>query len=475
MEYFLIVENESFLEYVKLPFDYVKIDINKVDEISKAPEAFVIAGNHANFFEEVSKKIRHLDSPKIYLKPIIFITDNKLEPKIAGLSDESFNLAEIDQNSYRFELKKIDSINNAIKRINISEDDTEDDLVLRILRFIYTRGGVVEPVRDRTSFFGLTYPSLNSFFSKEDYGLFNTLKFLEENGSLSGEFFGKVHLCNRCHCSSLNFMEVCPNCGSPDLMEENLIHHFTCAFVGPEGDFLKGEQMICPKCGKKLKGIGVDYDKPGVIFKCNQCGYVTQEPEVKTLCFNCGKESLPEDLIVRVFKTYTLSSIGENFAIYGFENPMLRGLREKLEIIPYDSFLSILKLEIERSKRYGVESSMIAFQINNLNELYVRLGGKTDSFFKEIGNLIKMSIRDSDVLSIINEGLVLILLTHTPYKDGIVVINRLVNEIYNLVSGNIGIKLNVESSSVGISKNSGISVPNELLEEVLKNLKKVTI
>ncbi len=473
MEYFLIVENESFLKSIKLPFDYTKIDINKIDEIPKIPEAFVIAGNQANFFEEVSKKIRYLDSPKIYLKPIIFITESKLEPKIAGLSDKSFNLTELNENLYGFALKKIDSINNAIERINVSEDDAEDDLALRILRFIYTRGGKIEPVRDRTSFFGLTYPPLNSFFSKEDYGLFNTFEFLEKNGSLAGEFFGNVHLCNRCHCGFINFMEICPQCNSPDLTEENLIHHFPCAFVGPEEDFLKSGHMICPKCGKRLKGIGVDYDKPGVIFKCNQCNYVTQEPNVKTVCFNCGKESLPEDLMVQVFKIFTLTSVGENFAIYGFENPMLRGLREKLDILSYDSFLNILKLEIERSKRYGIESSIAAFQIENLNELYIRLGGKTDIFFREIGNLIKMSIRDSDVLSIINEGLVLILLTHTPYKNGMVVINRLVSEIYNLASENIGIKLNVESSSVSISKNSNISEPNELLEMVLKNLKKV--
>jgi len=475
MEYFLIAENESFLGSISLPFNFIKIDIDEVVEISKAPKAFLVVGHHDSFFEEVSRKIRHSNSPKVYLKPIIFITEKELEPRIAGLSDRSFNLTEADNNSIRLEIEKIDTINDAINRIYISKYSKEDDLALRILRFIYTRGGTIKPVKNRTSFFGMTYPPLLSFFSKEDYGLFNTLDYLEENGFLSGDFFLKVHLCNKCYCGFINFMEICPNCGSPDLTVENLIHHFPCAFVGSETDFLKDGRMVCPKCGKKLKGIGVDYDKPGTIFKCNRCSYVTQESDVKTVCFNCGKESSPEDLIVKTFKTYTLPSIGENFAIYGFENSLLRSLRDKLNILPYDSLLTILKLELERSKRYGLESSLAAFKIENLGELYIKLGGKTDRFFKELGDLIKNLTRSSDILSIINEGIILILLTNTPYKNSEIVINRLVEAIYDLVNENIGIRLIINSSLVDISQKSDLRKPNELMEEVLKGLKRAEV
>ena len=29
--------------------------------------------------------------------------------------------------------------------------------------------------------------------------------------------------------------------------------------------------LICPKCHKKLRHIGVDYDRPAVVYTCNDC------------------------------------------------------------------------------------------------------------------------------------------------------------------------------------------------------------
>ncbi len=468
MEYLLIEEREA---QIKFPFHYKKLERNEINNNLKEPEAFVVAGNSNDFLEEVCRNIRHLGSPKIYLKPVIFVVEGKLSSRIAAMADAVFSANELDEDAFRFELKKIDRINDAIRKINPTEDEREDDLFLRILRFIFTRDKRLEPVRDRTSFFGLTYPAIECFFLEEDYALYNTLDFLEENGSIKGDFFEKIHFCNRCHCSFLNFIEVCPNCGSANLFEENLIHHFPCAYVGPESDFIKNGQLVCPKCNKMLKGLGVDYDKPAFIHKCNNCGFVTQEPDVKTVCFNCEKESFPEDLIVQIIKIYTLTSVGESFAIYGFESPLLKALREGLNVLPYNSFLTFLQIELERSKRYGVKSSVVAFRIVNLNDIYSKLGRKTERLLKELGALIKVITRKSDVLTILNEGTILLLLPHTSIKRADLVNKRLVMESYKLIEENVGIKPTVESSMVEISNNN-IKQPDELVEELLKNLKK---
>ena len=468
MEYFLIEEKDSLK---KFPFSYKKIEKDEINDSLRIPEAFVVVGNSEGFFEEVCRNIRHLGSPKVYLKPVIFVDERKLYPRVAAMGDSVFSSTEIDENDFNFELKKIDKINDAIKKIYPTEVERGDDLFLRVLRFIFTRDKRIEPVRDRTSFFGITYPQLECFFSKEDYALYNTLEFLEENGSIEGDFFEKVHFCNRCHCSFLNFIEVCPNCGSANLSEESLLHHFPCAYVGPESDFLKSGLLICPKCNKKLKGLGVDYDKPAVIHKCNHCRFVTQEPDIKSICFNCEKESLPEDLIVQTIKTYTLTSIGENFAIYGFDSPLLKAMREQLNILPYNSFLTLIQLELERSKRYGVKSSIVAFRIVNLNDINAKLGRKTEGLLKELGALIKVITRKSDVLTILNEGIVLLFLPHTSLEGADLVNNRLLMESHKLIEENVGIRPVIESSMFEISKKN-IKQPDELVEELLKNLKK---
>jgi len=470
MEYILIEEKKSSIDF---NFPHIKLENNNINNDIIVPEAFIVVGDSNNFFEDVCRNIRNLDSPKIYLRPIIFLTNNKLSNRVVAMADAVVNPPKSYDDAFKSIVKKIDKINDAIRKIDPTEEQREVDRFLRVLRFIFTRGKNIKPVRDRTSFFGLTYPQLECFFPEDDYELYNTLTFLEENGSIEGNFFEKIHFCNKCYCGFLNFIEVCPNCGSADLLEENLVHHFPCAYVGPESDFMKNGQLICPKCDKKLEGLGVDYDRPAVIYKCNQCGFIAQEPDVKTICNNCEKESSPEDLILQTIKVYKLTSLGENFAIYGFESPLLRSLREQLNILPYNLFLTLIQIELERSKRYGVDSSVLAFRIVNLNDIYVKLGKNIDKLLKEIGALIliMMETRKCDVLTVLNEGTVLLLLPHTPLKGAETAKNRLISEIYSLIEENVGIKPIIKSSISEISPKEIIN-SDTLIEELLNSLKK---
>ena len=470
MGYILIEEVQSQHEY---NFPYIKIDRNAIDESIKGAEAFIIVGESDCFFEAVCRDIRNLGGSKVYLRPIIFLGEKKLPARIAAMADAFVNISELDNETFKKELKRIDRINDAIRKIDPTDEEKRDDRFLRVLKFILTRDKKIEPARDWTSFFGLTYPQIEPFFRKNDHELYNTLEFLEDNGSIEGDFFEKIHLCNRCYCGFLNFIEVCPNCGSSDLVEEDLIHHFPCAYVGPESDFVRDGQLICPKCDKMLEGLGADYDKPAVIYKCNQCGFVAQEPDVKTICNNCEKESLPEDLILQTVKIYKMTSLGENFAIYGFESPLLKSLREQLNILPYSLFLSLIQIELERSKRYGVESSVLAFNIANLNDIYEKLGKNIDMLLKEIGALIliMMETRKCDILTVLNEGTVLLLLPHTPPQGAKVAKNRLVTQIQKLIKENVGINPVIKSSILSISQKE-IKQSDELIEELLNDLKR---
>ncbi|WP_456457527.1 TackOD1 domain-containing metal-binding protein [Nitratifractor sp.] len=469
MEYILIEEHKTSIE---LNFPYKKVKRSEINNELKAPEAFIILGNSEEFFEAICRDIRNLSAPKVYLKPIIFLTEDKLSPRVSAMADSVISTPELASDAFKIELKKIDKINDAIRKIDPTEEEIGVDRFLKVLRFLVTRNKRIEPVRDRTSFFGLSYPSLECFFSKNDYELYNTLDFLEKNGSIEGDFFEKIHLCNRCFCGFLNFIEVCPNCGSSDLVEESLIHHFPCAYVGPESDFMKEGQLICPKCNKKLEALGVDYDKPADIYRCNKCGFIAQEPDVKAICNNCEKESLPEDLILQTIKIYKVTSLGENFAIYGFESPLLKPLQKQLNILPYNLFSNLIQIELERAKRYGVESSILAFNIANLHDIYVKLGKNIDMLLKEIGALIMimMETRKCDILTVLNEGTVLLLLPNTPPQGAEVAKNRLVSQIQNLIKENVGIEPVIKSTILWISQRN-TKHSDELIEELLNNLK----
>ena len=156
----------------------------------------------------------------------------------------------------------------------VKADNFDFRVLLKILRYLYTREKELEPVLDEHSWLGYSYPFVSVNFSRSDeHRVFEILETAEREHLIEGIFVDKVNLCDRCYSSFLNFREVCPKCGSADLKAEDIVHHFVCAYVGAESDFRKDgdDEMTCPKCRRSVRHIGVDYDKPGVIYRCNKC------------------------------------------------------------------------------------------------------------------------------------------------------------------------------------------------------------
>jgi len=437
------------------------------DSFNDIPDAFLIHTENEAFLEEACKAIRQHFFPKVYLLPILLKTANHFSPKYYSMVDAVLP-KEIDGESDE-SLSVVDEINEKISQLSIPAGTTDSDIVLKILRYFFTRNKEVKPVRDASSTFGLCYPEIEVFLTKEDSTVFSIFDLLEDRKFLSGNFFEKVHFCNKCYSAFLNFIEVCPNCGSSDLIIENLVHHFPCAYVGPEEDFERGDEFICPKCNKELKALGVDFDRPATVCKCNNCGYTAQDPDVKTICFNCGKETYPENLILKTIKTYTLTALGENVAIYGTENLFSIDLKKNIEILPYDTFSTMLKFEINRCNRYEIQSSILAFQIVNINDFYEKLGDKTQELFGEISHIIRTATRKSDVLSLLHEGLVLMLLPHTSDKGACMVLDKITTKINQLVSLNLGTEIEIKASIRQIGQSDEAN-PNALIEEVLEKM-----
>lgn len=109
-------------------------------------------------------------------------------------------------------------------------------------------------------------------------------------------FIDRIHVCPICHSSHLLFFETCPECGSSDIHEEPVIHHFRCANVSPEHTYLQDGELICPKCRKQLRHIGVDYDRPSSIYTCRACEHTFMYPNMRALCTNNRRAWRPDEL-----------------------------------------------------------------------------------------------------------------------------------------------------------------------------------
>ena len=71
-----------------------------------------------------------------------------------------------------------------------------------------------------------------------------------------------------------------------------------------------GGMLICPKCHKKLRHIGVDYDRPAVIYSCNDCENSFTTPVTKATCCYCQSTYPVNALVPRDVVDYEITEEG---------------------------------------------------------------------------------------------------------------------------------------------------------------------
>ncbi|TJZ59981.1 hypothetical protein FAZ15_13925 [Sphingobacterium olei] len=255
---------------------------------------------------------------RVYLKPIylednlrpFFMDDERVMQRLSdgffGNTDPLQIATLTDQVAYFIEKH----------RHGRKEKASQQEQILQyIFDYNYTRRSKIVPMRLHQSLTGYAYPRIDSFFFNRSDAYLNSrniLKEAEEQGYLKRTYFDTQHLCKSCSSGFLNYHEVCPKCHEHDLKASNLIHHFRCAYVGPETDFVAHDKLVCPKCSVQLKNVGVDYDKPGKMFTCNnqRCNHQFQEAPIQVGCVDCGTEQETYELVVKKVYQYELSEKG---------------------------------------------------------------------------------------------------------------------------------------------------------------------
>lgn len=161
---------------------------------------------------------------------------------------------------------------------------------------------------------------------------------LYESGFLQRTFFDRLNVCVHCGSSRCHVREECAKCRSPHLSEEAYLHHYRCAYQGPESDFRRGDELICPKCRRELTHFSVDYDKPGHVLRCAACGHATSEPSIGLLCLDCGAHTGGEAAKTRDVFSYEMTERGLAFVqtgrtLLGRRDKTLRLAEMPLELI----------------------------------------------------------------------------------------------------------------------------------------------
>jgi len=418
----------------------VIVDTNTDFKQVKSHNCFVIEFSDNETLSTILSKIKKDMDVEIYAKPILLFNryDVEIEDYFAQCVDKVVDKKYMEH----YEYDKDVMISNINGKINILKNlEVDQDLALKILRYVYCRNDTLDPYPSLKNRYGYTYPKIDHMLSTSNGGqLFEALDFLEKQKLFEPVFYDKCHFCKQCYSAFLNFKEVCPRCFSVNIDSEPLIHHFECAYVGLEHEFIQGKKMVCPKCDKELFHIGVDYDKPSFVYTCNKCNNEFQDPLVQGSCFNCKSTFDIDNLILRNIYQYGMTVLAENSAMFGFSSLFQMILDDSLEILPPHIFDRYVDVEIARIRRYKKSvSTLVSLNLNDFNRIYSDVNSleTIKKIFTSLAQVIKDFLRTTDVLTTFNDVSYGILLTETPLSGAEIATGRLKEKIEELIRVNI--------------------------------------
>lgn len=385
-------------------------------------------------------------SPLIYLKPVIFLLESTDMPtEVKAASDGHINLTALSEHVIEDWASKVEPINLWIDRLSSHRElSLDSNLSFKVLRLVGSRNIELKPIATVRRTSGYVYPIIEPLFGKRDTGAMDTLSFLKHQALLTDVFVTRAHFCGHCGSAFLNFKETCPHCGTDDLDMAELVHHFKCAYTAELAEFQQGDRLICPKCELQLRHIGVDYDKPSTICRCNQCNHRFQDTVVMTDCYSCGRSAEPTNQEVRRISAYTISAIGQNAAYHGLDALFTNLLDSEFHLYSANAFRDFFRVEVARISRYKISSSSLAMiNFKELDNLYVSLGRKARQVFGELSVIFKAIFRESDVITARNESIFFVIMTETNYDNAKRAMARLDDSVKSLFENNLNIALEV--------------------------------
>ncbi|WNO59646.1 diguanylate cyclase domain-containing protein [Rheinheimera sp. MMS21-TC3] len=451
----LLQEKVTFADLEQINWQQVSYLVLDATDISSAYSALV--------------KLRQHRWPQIYLRPVVFVSlKDKHETWQWQAADAVIAPNGEGQIEWQVLPDRLESINSWID--SLAKLDGADDchLPVRILRILASRKIDADPIATSDIPSGYTYPILQPLFTLQDMGPIHMLAYLQEQKLLSPTLFDRAHFCIHCDSAFLNFKETCVECGSHDLDIVELVHHFKCAFTADITRFKRGsDSLVCPKCDKHLRHIGVDYDKPSVVNKCRVCQHVGQDANVVAKCFNCSCTTESRFLDLRRINNYKITSVGLNAAFYGLQTYFTNILEQELALVALREFEFITNIEAARISRYGKSQSALAIvRFVGLDKIHFELGSKAKQVFFELANIFKGILRETDVITAYNESMFVILMTETSKEKADLALDRLKKAIEQLFNENFAQTLNMQIKAINVEPNLKV---RQILEEFLNS------
>ncbi|MCH7909461.1 MAG: diguanylate cyclase [Candidatus Hydrogenedentes bacterium] len=292
----------------------------------------------------------------------------------------------------------------------------------------------IEPALDPQMPTGHFYPAVANILGRSSMDR-ECLEKLAGLGLLGREVANRVRLCPECDDSRLNYRETCPKCNSLNILQQEMVTHFSCAHSAPLQHFRRGGNLVCPKCDQSLRHIGVDYEKPSQLFTCFSCEFVFRDPAVETQCLRCNCTCTPSQTIELTVYSFIVTPLAEQALIEGQISGvnlemLLRNTQTGLYSKPY--FEHEIRRELVRTERYQSPFSMLLVRIDNFEEITSLHPSEATQFAESIFKAVSSGLRMLDTTCVWDIDTLGVLLSATDKARSREVVRRIQDDVHKL-------------------------------------------
>ncbi|MEM1364772.1 MAG: hypothetical protein AAGH82_03385 [Pseudomonadota bacterium] len=320
--------------------DFMPEDVSVVAMGTVRPEVIVLTE------EGVARKLS-MSLPKAVVKatPIIDLTGKNRD--IADYTTTLKGAAGLEEAMHHIR-PLVDRMRDLPDAIFMTERE-EDILLARLV----IRNSGIDPIL-RPDIQSTVFVRENLLF--EDFE--GVAKRLVDRKLLKAEVFMKTNCCPACDSARLLVREECRACRSTNINEVAIIHHFRCGTQAPETDFKADNGVLeCPKCMNRLDAFSVDYDRPGSMMICGDCGNETGEAAIGMQCLDCGVHNDAAQMKPVTHYKYTLADTAMRTLTSAFvDSPtqarpqtdvgaVLRNFCREMDVARADFTVLLLKLD----------------------------------------------------------------------------------------------------------------------------------
>jgi hypothetical protein len=178
---------------------------------------------------------------------------------------------------------------------------------------------------------GFFYPDIELTTLEEQTRL---LESFERTGIVTRSPSISIMQCSSCGSHRFCSTFVCKLCKSPNILRGSAIVHEPCGNIDFYDKYETDDgTLVCQKCNKNLKAIGVDYSRLDPIYNCLNCKSMLSNIDQFYKCLDCGKSSTLEESRILLLNEYVFD-IDKLSNIVNVEKSMLSVTKEldKLEI-----------------------------------------------------------------------------------------------------------------------------------------------